>query len=528
MLNRREFLIKSAQVAAGAGLGTALAGFPGYADPAGASEPSGAAWKDLARRISGPVLRPSDAGFAKLARPNNLRYASKLPQGIARCLSAGDVAQAILWSRENDIRLVARSGGHSYAGYSTTYGLMTDLSLMNQVSYDQSSGIVTIAGGVRNDSLYSALADANATITHGRCPTVGGAAFLLGGGIGFNMRRFGLGCDLMVESELVTADGEILTLNSAENSSLFWACQGGAGGNFGINTSFKLRTFPTSDLTVFNIVWKSKLEKLFPILISCLQGAPSSLGSRVSINATTPVRFASGNQTAVTLLGQIVGTPADLADILAPAYQVSAPARETIQIMSYWDAQNNFLETAGTPERYQERSGFIIGAPAPAAIDTVFYWIRRWPGTSESANFVLFQTGAQVNARAPEDSAFVHRNSDWLMTIALDWGPYDGPLTVQRNLGWQASFYNAIRKFTSGAYQNFPDPSLRTWQQDYYGANLSVLETIKAAVDPDQVFRNPQSIRPSRTSSLRDVAPDRTASLPGPLRGNFGFIAKTA
>ncbi|MGH7814540.1 MAG: FAD-binding oxidoreductase [Candidatus Binataceae bacterium] len=511
MLTRRQFLIKSAQLVAGVGMGGALLGTAGCTGSSGAAA-SGPAWKDLAQRISGPVLRPWSAGFAKLAQPNNLRYASKLPAGIARCVSANDAAQAIAWSRENDIRLAARSGGHSYAGYSSTEGLMMDLSLMNQADYDPSSGIVMIGGGIRNVDLYSALQAAEVTITHGRCPTVGGAAFLLGGGIGFNMRRFGLACDLMTETELVTADGEILTLNQSDNSSLFWACRGGAGGNFGINTSFSLMTFPTDELTVFNIVWSDHLEELYPALISALQDAPPELGSRLALSATAPEQFGANSKMTVTLLGQLVGTPGDLADILAPAYQASEPAQETIQQMSYWDAQDNFLAEPGLPARYQERSGFFTGPPDSAAIDAAFSWARNWPGTSASANFVLFQTGEQVNAKAPDATAFVHRNSDWLMTIALDWGPADSPATVQRNLEWQANFYQAMRKFTTGAYQNFPDPSLSTWQQDYYGANLPMLEAIKAEVDPDRVFTFPQGIRPVPPTATRATARNRIAA----------------
>jgi hypothetical protein len=60
-----------------------------------------------------------------------------------------------------------------------------------------------------------------------------------------------------------------------------------------------------------------------------------------------------------------------------------------------------------------------------------------------------------------------------------------------------------MRNFSSGAYVNFPDPSLITWQTDYYGANLPRLESIKAEVDPIQVFKFPQSIPPAGTTGRR-------------------------
>ena len=104
-----------------------------------------------------------------------------MPAGIARCLDANDVATSIKWARRYHFPLVARSGGHSAADYSVTTGLMIDTKLMNQATFDSQTGIATIGGGTLNAGVYGALSENNATITHGRCPTVGAAGFLLGG-----------------------------------------------------------------------------------------------------------------------------------------------------------------------------------------------------------------------------------------------------------------------------------------------------------------------------------------------------------
>jgi FAD/FMN-containing dehydrogenase len=493
-ITRRRFLVRSAQLAVGAGVGVGLLS---RAEGRGPTDGvSLRAWRELAHRLSGPLLRPGDPGYDAFPPPNNLRFASTLPGGIARCVDARDVAESIRWSREFRVPLVARGGGHSYAGYSTTTGLLIDLSSIDAIGFDASTGIATLGGGARNGAVYAALSGHRVAITHGRCPTVGVGGFFLGGGIGFNMRAHGFASDQLVGSELVTADGRVLAL--APDSDLFWACRGGAGGNFGINTSFSVQTFPVAGLTVFDLAWVSRVEEVYEALLAALDAAPPGLGCRVRIDAATPEARAGGADALVGVLGQFTGLPEELEELLRPVYDVAEPDRETIERMDYWDAQLNFLATPGDPGFYQERSRFLAERPGAAAIATAFDWIRRWPGTTEGAHLVLFQTGHRTNALAPDATAFVHRDSTWLMTIALEWARDTSEDLLRRNRDWQDAFYEAMLPFaTAGSFQNFPDPSLVDFLPAYYGANLPRLQRIKAEVDPARVFNNPQSIPPA-------------------------------
>ncbi|HTZ56236.1 MAG TPA: FAD-dependent oxidoreductase, partial [Candidatus Acidoferrum sp.] len=249
MVNRRAFL----QGTTGVALAASALGLLG----ASRSIP----WAELARRLKGQLVRPGDRWYSAYAQPNNLRYDAILPQAIAMCSDARDVSASILFAREYGIPLVARSGGHSYAGYSTTPGLMIDLRSMNRVAFDEQTGIATLGGGARNANVYAAFRDRNVAITHGRCPSVGVAGLVLGGGIGFNMRAHGLTCDHLIATEIVTADGTIRTVRG--DDALFWACRGAGGGNFGINTSFAFQTYEVGPLTVFDLLWKRQPERVF-------------------------------------------------------------------------------------------------------------------------------------------------------------------------------------------------------------------------------------------------------------------------
>jgi FAD/FMN-containing dehydrogenase len=493
--NRRAFLQRSAGAVLASGAGFGLLSTLGCGGTkAIAPAPPGLPWGALARRLSGRLLLPSDAAFGDLARPNNLRYASRLPAGIAMCANARDVGASILWARENGVPLVARTGGHSYGGYSTTTGLMIDLGAMNSFAFDPGTGIATFGGGARNRDVFSECRKAGVAITHGRCLSVGVAGLALGGGVGFNMRAHGLTCDHLTATEIVTADGAIHAPNaSAEYDDLFWACRGAGGGNYGINTSLSFQTFPVNRLTAYDLRWGAS-ERVFAALSAALEAAPATLGCKLSAGRTSAAHAGSGD-IELQLLGQLFGSTAELLEILQPVYAIAKPSRTVfLENLPYWDAQD-MLSESGAPEYFQERSRFFNDAVGGEVIAEVFQWLRRWPGTASAASFKLFETGVQVNALAPAATAFVHRNSRWLGSIGLVWEATTPSDEIQRNLEWQAGFYEAILPFAKGgAYQNFIDPSLRDWKSAYYGANLPRLEALKARVDPTHAFNFAEAI----------------------------------
>jgi FAD/FMN-containing dehydrogenase len=457
--------------------------------------PGDTAWRQLGLLLPGRLLRPGDEGYAAAAQPNNLRFAARLPQGIARCASAEDVAAVIGWCREQGLPLRVRAGGHSYAGYSTTDGLLLDVSPMNRVRFDARSGRIAIGAGARNSEVYAALRGSGLAFTHGRCPSAGAGAFLLGGGIGFNMRRRGVACDQLLATELVTADGGRRSATATADPALFWACRGGGGGQLGVSTGFTLQGFPADPVTAFVITWAARPEAVGEALMAALDAAPDTLGSRISFGAVTPAQLAGGSDVTVSLVGQLAGSESALRDILAPAFAAAPPAHADIRRLAYWPAQD-FLAEAGDPTYYQERSAFVDRPFGGAALAEGFGWLRRWPGTGGYCDLRFFQTGGAMNRVAPDATAFVHRRSRWLMVVGLYWSEADerSPEVLRRGHEWQDAFYAAMLPLAGGgAYVNFPDPSLADWGQSYYGANLERLARIRTALDPAGVFRFPQS-----------------------------------
>jgi FAD/FMN-containing dehydrogenase len=488
---RRSFLLGLGSVAVAAPFSH---GFPGTARAAArpvATVP-GSAWSDLQKQVSGGVLRPGDSFYFDVARPSNLRFDLQ-PAGIARCVTEQDVLACIAWVRKHPVDFSVRSGGHNYAGLSATRGLLIDMSLMSGVEVvDAAAGTVKVRGGTLNHTIYRELERQGRTITHGRCDRVGAAGFLLGGGVGFNMRRFGLGCDHMLATTVATAEGELVTAGQAVHADLFWACQGGAGGNFGINTSFTLKTHPAEPVTVFKLTWTRDIEAVLHQLLTGLAKAPDEFGSKISV--TMP---ASGAST-VSVLGQWAGEPRQLPAILGGPWDLAC-ARQVQPDVPYWVGQD-FLSESTYPYHYQEKSSYMKAEGiTPELVGRMLGWARRMPGTSMDSVFKFFQVGGRINALRPDETAYVHRGHDWLFDIEVNWAPRDSPMRVNENLDWQQRFFSdtCARSRAAGSFQNFSDPSLVDWQDAYYGLNYPRLQRVKRQVDKTQLFRHRQSIVPA-------------------------------
>src|SRR6185437_3006657 len=126
--NRRQFLAGAAGLAALTVPGAAMA------RDAPRSTRARPDWEQLARTLKGPLLRPDSGAYEEAIKIRNLVYAGTHPAGVAMVTDAADVATAIKWARDNRVALVSRSGGHSYAGYCTTPGLVINLNGMKKVT----------------------------------------------------------------------------------------------------------------------------------------------------------------------------------------------------------------------------------------------------------------------------------------------------------------------------------------------------------------------------------------------------------
>ena len=143
---RRRFLQAGAAGTVGA-LALGLAPASALAKPATPAIKLGKhGLRSLVNDMDGRLILPGEEGYALAAWPNNARYAGVLPLGVAMCATDADVQRCVRAAAENKLPFAIRSGGHNYAGFSTTPGLLIDVKAMNNVTVDKNKQTAWVQG----------------------------------------------------------------------------------------------------------------------------------------------------------------------------------------------------------------------------------------------------------------------------------------------------------------------------------------------------------------------------------------------
>jgi FAD/FMN-containing dehydrogenase len=190
------------------------------------------------------LLHREDDGYetARRAAVWNALKPERYPEAIVLAGCDQDVIDAVRYAQAHDLKVKARSGGHSWTASAVRDGaLLVDLSRMDEVDFDPETRRVSVQPGARGRDLNGRLADHGLFFPSGHCPTVGLGGFLLQGGWGWLSRVIGPACMSVVAVDVVTAEGELIHADEEHNSDWLWAARGAGGGYFGIVTRFHLR-----------------------------------------------------------------------------------------------------------------------------------------------------------------------------------------------------------------------------------------------------------------------------------------------
>ncbi|KAH7318407.1 hypothetical protein B0I35DRAFT_460820 [Stachybotrys elegans] len=174
---------------------------------------------------------------ALILKPQTTEQVQQLIRALRQHPDSGDCGIAI------------RGGGHNPSGRAANVqgGITVDMRDFKGVSLNQDKSIVSIRAGETWSSVYQELEKFNITTTGARASRVGVTGFILGGGLSIFSTQTGFACDSVTEFEIVMPSGDIIYANSEQHTELWTALKGGLN-NFGIVTSFKMKTFESKDI----------------------------------------------------------------------------------------------------------------------------------------------------------------------------------------------------------------------------------------------------------------------------------------
>ncbi|WP_037305058.1 FAD-binding oxidoreductase [Amycolatopsis orientalis] len=457
-----------------AGAVPAMAVVPG---PGGGDE-----WERLRARLAGPLFRPGEPGYDEARLGFFSLYDHRLPAGIAVCANEDDVRRCVDFAARHHVPIAARSGGHSYAGYSIVdRGLIVDLSRLSSVEI-LPGGRAAIGAGAVLGQVYEALAAAGRALPAGSCPAVGIAGLTLGGGIGVLARKYGLTCDSVESVRFVGADGKLRLVSAETAPDLLWALRGGGGGNFGIVTSFTFRTAAARKLTNFALTFPpAALADLVAAWQEWQPAMPDELWAGMGLGATV-----------ANCGGCFVGSAAQVNPLLDDLVRRvgTQPIKREVTEQGHLAAMRSFAEEAGFPAVARERADYVATSrilTRPVRDTDVLASLL----TSDPDLYTIFDAYGGAIARVPpSESCFPHR--DALGSIQVIRGTSDGEARARQVIGQVRDELG--RELGQAGYVNYIDPEMPHWAKAYYGESLPRLRRVARKYDPDGLFAFEQGL----------------------------------
>ncbi len=444
------------------------------------------------------LLAPEDPAYPEATALWN-GMVDKRPALVARPTTTAEVVEAVGYAREHDLPLSVRGGGHHLAGTALADGGLTiDLSLLRDVRVDRAARTAVVGGGCRLGDVDRATQEHGLATPLGFISKVGVGGLTLGGGLGYLTRRFGWTVDNLLEVEIVTAAGEVLTASRDENADLFWGVRG-AGANLGVVTRLTYRLHPVGP-TVYGglIAWPFEWsEKVLSAYRQITANAPRELAVWLVLLTAPPAPFVPPAWHGRRLCAMAVchsGDPGAASAAADEIRAIGAPVFDLLGEMPYPAVQSYLDDTEPDGMHYYWRAEYLRALDA-TALATLRDLFAECPMPFGEVG--VLHIGGALNGHAEDDGAVGNRDARYVVGIKGMWAPDDPD--AEQHRAWVRAAHERIRPYGTGrVYVNFqtadePDARVRA----AYGPNYARLAEIKARYDPENLFRSNRNVTPA-------------------------------
>ncbi|KAE8653301.1 cannabidiolic acid synthase [Cucumis sativus] len=486
--------------------------------------------------ISNLIYTPINSSFYSVLNFSiqNLRFSRKQtpkPLAIITPSHVSHIQATILCSKSHALQIRIRSGGHDFEGLSYVSDvpfIIVDLINLRSITIDVENENAWVQSGATLGEFYYRIGEKSQTLAFpaGSCPTVGIGGHLSGGGFGWLMRKYGLAADNVIDASFVDANGKVYDRESMGDD-LFWAIRGGGGGSFGIIVAWKVklvrvpatvticgsqRSLEEEDTIKLIHKWQyitNKLDKNLLLGISLTGGNSTQESGKINPTALFSSFF--------------LGKVNELMPILNTNFPELNLSKEECSEMSWI---KTVLTMAGFPNQEpfevllnrtppfglstKIKSDYIKKPMSEAAFKTMLKRLKAQD--IEVAQIMFIPYGGRMSEISESEIPFPHRAGNiYKLGYYVKWK--DQSIDAEkRHLNWIRDIYDYMTPFVSksprATYCNYRDLDIgmnnkygkatyshaRVWGFKYFGKNFDRLVHLKTKIDPNDFFRNEQSI----------------------------------
>jgi UDP-N-acetylenolpyruvoylglucosamine reductase len=448
---------------------------------------------ELRDLIDGHVVLPGEEGWDLARQAWNLA-ADQRPVAVVFVETADDVAAAVDFARRLGLRMTTQATGHfagSLDGFEDT--ILVKTSRMRGLEIDPKARTARAEAGVLWEEVVLAAGEHGLAGLAGSSPDVGVVGYTLGGGLGWLARRYGLAANSVLAVELVTADGRIVRADRDTEPDLFWAVRGG-GGSFGIVTAVEFALYPVAE--VYAGILFFPFERAAEVLNTWsewVEDTPEEITSAGRLMQFPPIPDLPEHlrgRSFVMIEAAYLGNEADGAELLRPLRELG-PEMDTFAMIPATELR--FLHMDPPQPVPGAGDGMALAELTPEAVDALV--AVAGPGSgSPLLSVELRQLGGAVAVERPEHGAVGHLDAGFALYgvgMALDPG-MEAAVKVHAQ-----TVKDALAPWAAGrGYFNFAETPLEG-QSLYPPATYLRLQDVKAAYDPDELFRASHPIRPA-------------------------------
>lgn len=459
--------------------------------------------KGIPEGFRGPVFYPGSEDYVKARAIYNTRMGDQQPAAIARALDTADVVTLARYASEKHIPLAVRAGGHGVDGSAMPDGaLVLDLTAFKDITVDEPTSRVRLGAGVLLGEMDPALNDHGLVVPSGTVSTTGVAGLTIGGGVGYNMRRYGATVDNLNSCEVVTTDGRVVQANKDENADLFWALRGG-GGNFGIVTDFEFQARPMRPVVSAGMIPYAHNEApaVMRALREYMPTAPRELAVIAALTQCPPLPPVPAEMHGQDVLMFVVvfsGSPEQSDTAINELAACGTPA--TIAVApTPWPVANSMLDViAPYGRRVYTKGGYLSQLTDDAIEIGVKHAATAPPRTAPPAPSTVqnfWSLGGAISEDFEEDScAFSREGATWFWEVATQW---DEEKDDQKFMTWADELHADLRPcLRDNCYINLTTDLGPEWRSGAWGSARKHRRLVEAKSkwDPDNMLRHNKNI----------------------------------